>query len=107
MLCWLADDRNPQLEEIVSNFEITNKRIFSVAGRMSKSDRCPLPNKRFEASIFICFKHLLIIFVKSIFQSVCCSGVIDGREETRFDSPAQLNVKTTPHLAYISVLVSF
>jgi len=27
MLCWLADDRNPQLEEIVSNFEITNKRL--------------------------------------------------------------------------------
>jgi len=23
MLCWLADDRNLQLEEIVSNFEIT------------------------------------------------------------------------------------
>jgi len=25
MLCWLADNRNPQLEEIVSNFEITKK----------------------------------------------------------------------------------
>jgi len=36
MLACLADDRNPQLEEIVSNFEITNKRIFSVAGRMFK-----------------------------------------------------------------------
>jgi len=36
MLCWLADDRNPRLEEIVSNinFEIINKRILSVAGRM-------------------------------------------------------------------------
>jgi len=28
MLCLLADDRNPQLEEIVSNFEITNKTNF-------------------------------------------------------------------------------
>jgi len=34
MLCWLADNRNMQLEEIVSNFKITNKRIFRVAGRM-------------------------------------------------------------------------
>ena len=51
MLCWLADDHNPQLEEIVSNFEITNERIFSVAGRMSKCGRCPLPNKRFETFI--------------------------------------------------------
>jgi len=40
MLCWLADDRNPHLEEIVSNMEITNKRIFSVAGRMFEPDRC-------------------------------------------------------------------
>jgi len=31
MLRWLADDRNLQLQEILSNFEITNKRIFSVA----------------------------------------------------------------------------
>jgi len=42
LLCWLAGDRNPQLEEIVSNFEIINKRIFSVAGRMFKPDRCRL-----------------------------------------------------------------
>jgi len=47
LLCWLADDGNPQLEEIVSNFEITNKQIFSVAGRMFKPDRCRLPDKRF------------------------------------------------------------
>jgi len=40
MLCWLANDRNPHLEEIVSNFEIINKRILSVAGRMFKPDRC-------------------------------------------------------------------
>jgi len=40
MLCWLADDRNPQLEEIVSNFEIINKRLFSVAGQMFKPDGC-------------------------------------------------------------------
>jgi len=55
MLCWLVDDRNPQLKEIVSNFEITNKRIFSVAGRMFKPDRCRLTDKRFEALIFINF----------------------------------------------------
>ena len=40
MLCWLADDRNLHLEEIVSNIEIINKRIFSVAGRIFKPDRC-------------------------------------------------------------------
>jgi len=40
--CWFADEQNPRLEEIVSNFEITNKRIFSVAGQMFKSDRCRL-----------------------------------------------------------------
>jgi len=38
MLCWLADDRNPQLEETVSSYEITKKRIFSVAGRMLSCD---------------------------------------------------------------------
>jgi len=49
MLSWLADDRNPQLE-IVSNFKITDKRIFSVAGQMLKTDnsRCRLPDERFE-----------------------------------------------------------
>jgi len=31
MLCWLGDDRNPLLEEIVSNFEIINKRFFSLS----------------------------------------------------------------------------
>ena len=40
LLCWHAGDRNPQLEEIVSNFEITNKRILSVAGWMFKPDWC-------------------------------------------------------------------
>jgi len=40
MLCWLADDRNPHLEEIASNIEIINKRIFSVAARMFAHDRC-------------------------------------------------------------------
>jgi len=42
MLCWLADERNAQLEEIASNFEIINKRIFSVVRRMFKPDRCRL-----------------------------------------------------------------
>jgi len=45
MLFWLADDPNPQSEEIFSNFEIINKRIFSVAGRMFKPDRCRLTVK--------------------------------------------------------------
>jgi len=40
MLRWLADDRNLHLEEIVSNIEIINKRIFSVIGRTFKPDRC-------------------------------------------------------------------
>jgi len=53
MLCWLADDRNSQFEEIVSNFEITNKRIFSVAERMFKPDRSCLTDKRFEALMLI------------------------------------------------------
>jgi len=63
MLCWLADDRNQQLEEmrVVSNFEIINKRIFSVAGRMFKPDGCRLNDKKFEPLRFIdCnkdFKH--------------------------------------------------
>jgi len=39
VLCWLADDCNPQLKEIVSNFEIINKRIISVTGRMFKPDK--------------------------------------------------------------------
>jgi len=39
MLCWLVEDRNPQLEEMVTNFEVTDKRIFSVAGRMFKPDK--------------------------------------------------------------------
>ena len=53
MLCWLADDCKPQLEEIGSNCEITNKRIFSVAGRMFKPDRCHLTDKSFEALMVI------------------------------------------------------
>jgi len=71
LLCWLADDRNPQLQEIVSNFEITNKRIFSVAGRMLKPDRCRLPDKRFEVLMLInCdkdFKHLLLFLFNQYF----------------------------------------
>jgi len=53
MLCWLPDDRNTQLEVIVSNSEITNKRILSAAGRMFRPYRCRLPDKRFEALMFI------------------------------------------------------
>jgi len=50
MLCWLADDRKSQLEEIVSNFEITNKRIFSVAVRIFKPERWCLLAKRSKRS---------------------------------------------------------
>jgi len=61
MQCWFADDRSLELEELVSNFEINNKRVFSVAGRMFIPDRCRLTDKRFEALMFInCnidFKH--------------------------------------------------
>jgi len=53
MLACLADDRKPQLAEIVSNFEIINKRIFGVAGRMFKPDWCRLIDKTFEALMFI------------------------------------------------------
>jgi len=35
MLCWLADDHNLQLEEIVSNFEMINEQFFNVAGQCS------------------------------------------------------------------------
>jgi len=67
MLCWLADNRNPQLQEIVSNFEISNKRISSVVGRIFKPDRCRLTDKRFETLILINrnkdFKHLLFLFI--------------------------------------------
>jgi len=34
-----------QLQEILSNFEIINKPIFSVPGQMFKPDRCGLPDK--------------------------------------------------------------
>jgi len=75
MLCCLADDRNPQWEEIVSNFEITNKRIFRIAGRMFKPDRCRLTDKRFEALMFInCnidFKKCLVLlnqYLKCLLQ---------------------------------------
>jgi len=45
MLCWLADDRNPHLDKIVSSFEMINKRIFSVNERMFKPDRCGRTDK--------------------------------------------------------------
>jgi len=45
MPCWLADDRKPQLEDAVSNFEIINKRIINVTERRFKPDRCHLTVK--------------------------------------------------------------
>jgi len=51
VLSWLAHNSTDhhtaenivtQFEEIVSNFESTNKRLFSVAGRVFKPDRCRL-----------------------------------------------------------------
>jgi len=51
--------RNSCFEEIVSNFEITNIRLFSIAGRKFKPDRCRLTDRRFEALMFInSNKHL-------------------------------------------------
>jgi len=97
MLACLADDHNPQpqFEEIVSKIGIIIKRIFSVVGWMIKPDWCCLTDKIFDALMFInCnkdFKHWSFLFK---IESVCCSGVTGGREEGRFDSPDQLNVKT-------------
>ena len=53
MLACLAVYRKPQLREIVSNLKIINKRIFSVAGRMSKHNWCRLIDKIFEALMFV------------------------------------------------------
>jgi len=52
MLCWLADDRYPQVEEIINNFEFINKRIFNVAGRMFKPDRWHLTGKDLKPYCF-------------------------------------------------------
>ena len=72
MLVCLADDRKPQLGEIVSNFEIINKRIFSVAGRMFKHDWCRLIDKIFEALMFInCKKDFKIDHFCLIIILVC------------------------------------
>jgi len=35
MLCWLADNRNPQLEEIVSKFEIMNNKFSALLDQCS------------------------------------------------------------------------
>jgi len=65
-LCWLGDDRNGQLEEIASSFEITDKRTFSVAERMFISSLVDVIWLIFDALIFInCnkdFKHLSFLF---------------------------------------------
>jgi len=42
-----------QFEEIANKFEITNKQLFSVAGRMFPPDRCRLTDKRFETLMYI------------------------------------------------------
>ena len=61
-----AENIVTQFEEIVNSFEITSKRLFSVAGWVFKSDRCCLTDKRFETLMFInCnkhFKHWLFLF---------------------------------------------
>jgi len=95
MVCWLVDDRHPQLEEIVSNFEITNKRIFSAAGRMFNPDICHLPDKIFEALMFIScnkdFKHWLFLFNQCFNVFVALEyRLTNGREEGQFHSPGQL-----------------
>jgi len=59
-------------EEIVINFEIINKQLFSVVGLVFKPDRCSFIDKRFEMLIFInCdkyFKHWLFFYK---YWSVC------------------------------------
>jgi len=39
--------RNPQFEKIVSKFDMTNKRVFNVAGRMLQPDSCAFTDKGF------------------------------------------------------------
>jgi len=76
MLACLADDRNPQpqFEQIVSNFEIINKRIFNVAGWIFKPDWYCLTDKLFDALMFIkCnkyFKHWSFLFKIERFVAV-------------------------------------
>jgi len=72
MLACLADDRTPQLGEIVSNFEIITKRISSVARRKFKRDWCRLIDKIFEALMFInCKKGFKIDHFCSIIILMC------------------------------------
>jgi len=44
--------RIPQFEKMVSKFDMTNKRVFNVAGRMLRPDRCAFTDKGFEASCY-------------------------------------------------------
>jgi len=47
-----------KFEEIVINFEIINKQLFSVVGLVFKPDRYCFIDKRFEMLMFInCNKH--------------------------------------------------
>jgi len=52
------------------------------------------------------FEHWLFLFSEYFKVFVAIDTKIDGREEGPFDSPGQLNVKTKPHLAYITATVS-
>jgi len=61
MLVCLADDRYPHLEETASNFEIINKRIFSVTGRIFKLDRCRLTVKDLKPWCLSTVKKILNI----------------------------------------------
>jgi len=85
MLCWVAVDRNPQLEEIVSNFEITNTRIFSVTGRTFQSKTCRLTDNRFEALMFInCnkyTKHGLFFFNQCFEVFVAVEELTGGKRD--------------------------
>ena len=49
---------NVQFDEIFSNFEIANMRLFRVGRGKFKPERCRLTDERFEALMFInCNKH--------------------------------------------------
>jgi len=47
------------LKKIVSKFEITNKRVFNVAGRMFNPDGCRLTDERFEALMLSTVTNIL------------------------------------------------
>jgi len=83
---------NLQFEEIISNFELADKQLFSFAGWMFKPDRCRLTDKRFEALMFVDyskdFKHWLFLFNQYLKCLLQWSNWWEGREAKTL-SPAK------------------